>query len=109
MSKPGIGQEPIHRLIESTVNGKYDIPEFQREFVWTKNQVAELLDSLIDGYLIGSILIWDLNKYTEGKHVYENRPKEWIVDGQQRLIALCILNSKKPYWISVDEWSQNKK
>lgn len=105
-SKPGIGQEPIQRLIESTVNGKYDIPEFQREFVWTKNQVAELLDSLIEGYPIGSILIWDLNKYTEGKHVYENRPKEWIVDGQQRLIALCILNSKKPYWISVDEWNR---
>jgi len=106
MAKPGIGQEPIGRLIEGVVSGKYDIPEFQREFVWTKNQVANLLDSLIRGYPIGSILIWDLSEYTQGKHVYENKPKEWIVDGQQRLVALCILSLKKPYWLEVKKWNE---
>jgi len=106
MAKPGIGQEPIGRLIEGVVNGKYDIPEFQREFVWTKNQVANFLDSLIKGYPIGSILIWDLSEYTQGKHVYENKSKEWIIDGQQRLVALCILRLKKPYWLSTDDWNE---
>ena len=106
MAKPGISQEPIGRLVEGVVSGKYDIPEFQREFVWTKNQVANLLDSLIRGYPIGSILIWDLSDYTQGKHVYENKPKEWIVDGQQRLVALCILNLKKPYWLEIDKWQR---
>ena len=106
MAKPGISQEPIGRLVEGVVSGKYGIPEFQREFVWTKNQVANLLDSLIRGYPIGSILIWDLSDYTQGKHVYENKPKEWIVDGQQRLVALCILNLKKPYWLEIDKWQR---
>jgi hypothetical protein len=103
--KPGIGQEPIHRLIASAVEGKIDIPEFQRDFVWTKNQVADLFDSLIKGYPIGSILIWDISNYTEGRHIYENVSKEWVVDGQQRIVALCILSSKKPYWLDTSLWN----
>ncbi|WP_309493710.1 GmrSD restriction endonuclease domain-containing protein [Candidatus Hecatella orcuttiae] len=104
-SKPGLGQEPIHMLIEKAASGKIDIPEFQREFVWTKNQVADLLDSLIKGYPIGSILVWDLSDYTQGKHVYENKSKEWMVDGQQRIVALCILNLRKPYWLDINIWN----
>jgi len=104
-SKPGFSQETISRLIESATSGKIDIPEFQREFVWTKNQVADLLDSLIKGYPIGTILVWDLSDYTQGKHVYEKRSKEWLIDGQQRIVALCILNSKKPNWFNVDKWN----
>ena len=105
-NKPGLSQEPIGRLIEYTVNGTYDIPEFQREFVWTKNQVADLLDSLIKGYPIGSILLWDLSDYVEGKHIYENKAKQWVVDGQQRLVALSLLKLKKPYWLDTDKWNE---
>jgi hypothetical protein len=27
-----------------------------------------------------------------------NRPTKWVVDGQQRTAALCILSGRKPYW-----------
>jgi len=105
-NKPGLAQEPVANLIEYTVKGIYDIPEFQREFVWTKRQVADLLDSLIRGYPIGSILLWDLTDYVHGKHVYDGKPKQWVVDGQQRLVALSILTRKKPYWFDINVWNE---
>ena len=52
VSKPSLEQEPISKLVEKAVKGETGIPEFQREFVWNKNQVAELLGSLIRGYPI---------------------------------------------------------
>lgn len=47
----------IIRILNSAVKGEYDIPEFQREFVWSDHQVRDLLDSLIKGYPIGTFLI----------------------------------------------------
>jgi hypothetical protein len=94
-------------LVDKATIGELDIPEFQREFVWTKDQVKDLLDSLIKGYPIGSLLIWDLSEYTSGKHVFEKeRKKEWIVDGQQRIVSLCLIMLRKPYWMDADEWDR---
>lgn len=33
-------------LIIAVENGKMKIPQFQRDFVWTKNKSADLLDSM---------------------------------------------------------------
>jgi hypothetical protein len=104
--KPGIGQEPIHRLIDMAVNGKIDLPEIQRDFVWTKHQVQELLDSIIKRYPLGSILVWDIGDYTQGKYVNERVPKDWVVDGQQRITTFCLLARKKPYWFKIDKWNE---
>lgn len=105
--KPTIQPETVRRLVEKVAIGDLDIPEFQREFVWTKDQVKDLLDSLIRGYPIGSLLIWDLSEYTSGRYIHEpqSRRKEWIVDGQQRIVSLCLLLSRKPYWMDTDEWN----
>ena len=32
--------------------------------------------------------------------------KEWIVDGQQRIVSLCLILSRKPYWMNTDEWDE---
>ena len=105
--KPTVYPETIRRLVEKASLGELDIPEFQREFVWTKDQVADLLDSLIKGYPIGSLLIWDLNEYTSGRYLEdEKHEKEWIVDGQQRIMSLCLILSRKPYWMDADEWNE---
>jgi hypothetical protein len=103
--KPTVQSETVRRLAEKVAIGDLDIPEFQREFVWTKDQVKDLLDSLIRGYPIGSLLIWDLSEYTSGRYIYESRRKEWIVDGQQRIVSLCLLLSRKPYWMDTNEWN----
>ncbi|GIU72141.1 MAG: hypothetical protein KatS3mg003_1620 [Candidatus Nitrosocaldaceae archaeon] len=95
----------VEKIIYDAVKGELDIPEFQREFVWTNNQVKELFDSLIKGYPIGSFLIWDMTDYISGKHILEDKSKEWIVDGQQRIVSLCILTQNKPYWLDNTTWS----
>lgn len=104
--KPGIGQEPIHRLIDKAVSGQIDLPEIQRGFVWTKHQVEELMDSILKRYPLGSILVWDIGNYTQGKYINEKIPKEWIIDGQQRITAFCLLARKKPYWFNANEWEE---
>jgi uncharacterized protein with ParB-like and HNH nuclease domain len=97
----------ITRILDSVVNGEYDIPEFQRGFAWSDHQVRDLLDSLIRGYPIGAFLIWDLTEYDIGRATpQEGRRKEWIVDGQQRITAISILCRKKPYWVSNNEWEK---
>jgi len=103
--KPDVNNVSIVRFVEQAVGGDLDIPEFQRDFVWTKDQVKELLDSLIKGYPVGAFIVWDLSRYTTGKHVYEKKKKEWIVDGQQRVVSFCILSQKKPYWLEVTDWN----
>ena len=35
--KPTVYPETIRRLVEKASSGELDIPEFQREFVWTKH------------------------------------------------------------------------
>jgi len=103
--KPNVLALSIPRIVGQAVLGDIDIPEFQRDFVWEKDKVKDLLDSLLKGYPIGSFLIWDLGDYTTGKHVFEGKKKEWIVDGQQRIVTLCILKGKKPYWLDVKTWN----
>lgn len=84
-------------LINSIEEGRIKIPQFQREFVWSKDKSAHLLDSIIKGYPIGTFIIWktkeklrsvkevgniDLPDTPQGDYVH------YILDGQQRLTSL---------------------
>jgi hypothetical protein len=89
----------IKDLVEQATLGRLDIPEFQRSFVWNPQQVRNLVDSLYKAYPIGPILIWDRPDYTSPKFKTDMQfPKSWIVDGQQRATALCLLFGTKPFW-----------
>jgi hypothetical protein len=43
------------------VNNSLFLPAIQREFVWDADQVIRLFDSLMQGYPIGSFLVWHLS------------------------------------------------
>ncbi|MDO9098042.1 MAG: DUF262 domain-containing protein, partial [Candidatus Methanoperedens sp.] len=73
------------------------IPKFQRDFVWTKEQTAKLIDSIIKGFPIGTFIFWktreelrhiknignfDLPDIPKGDAVY------YVLDGQQRITSL---------------------
>lgn len=45
-------------LFDQIRNGAIKIPQFQRDFVWTKAMSARLLDSVIKGYPIGTFILW---------------------------------------------------
>ncbi|EMH00861.1 DUF262 domain-containing protein [Helicobacter pylori] len=48
------------------LNGRYFLPDIQREYVWLQNadgkKIEQLFDSILRGYPIGSFLFWKLPK-----------------------------------------------
>lgn len=101
-------QITIREIVERAVNHNWSIPEFQRGFVWKATQVRDLAESLWYDYPIGSLLVWNSRMPAEEQHAHDaQRPSLWVVDGQQRSTALCILCGRKPYWWpSGDEWNR---
>ena len=48
----------VEELVSSIRRNEIVIPEFQREFVWNKSRSKELINSLLNEYPVGGILIW---------------------------------------------------
>lgn len=89
--------EPIGSYLEGLRNKQYQIPTFQREVVWDKENIKKLWDSIYRYYPIGSILLWNtdvqLEKHRQiGGHEIDDPNKDsnfnYILDGQQRTTAL---------------------
>lgn len=54
------------------LNYSYLIPAIQREFVWDKEQILDLFDSVLRGYPIGSFLFWRVSgEYAENRVKYK--------------------------------------
>lgn len=101
-------QLKIHEIVKQAVGKNLDIPEFQREFIWDPEQVKLLCESLYRDYPIGSFLLWDSSKYQEAKTAQGTQASLWIVDGQQRTTALCLLLGQKPYWWGdAEKWNKS--
>jgi len=98
----------IKDIVERSVNHKWSIPEFQRGFVWKATQVRDLIESLWLNYPVGTLLVWDGSGPVQSRSASDSQaPDLWVVDGQQRTTALCILSGRKPYWwSSADEWER---
>lgn len=84
-------------LFSAIDEGRMKIPQFQRDFVWDKEQTAKLLDSIIKGYPIGTFIVWktfEELRYRKniGNHqlpdVPKGEPALYILDGQQRITSL---------------------
>lgn len=74
----------ILELITMVERGEISVPELQREFVWSDNQVKELAESIYKGYPIGLITLYKLPEgFRNGKY--------WVLDGQQRLLSLTLI------------------
>jgi len=95
--------KPIGRqykdIVDNINNGIYQIPKFQRNFVWSKEQTAKLIDSLLKGYPIGSFILWKTNERLKSlkkiggvvlKEAEDNQYIYYILDGQQRMTSLYL-------------------
>ena len=49
----------IAELIDCLKKKEWQIPQFQREFVWTNGDVIELIDSILSARPIGMATIWE--------------------------------------------------
>jgi len=102
-----IEQLKVQEIVRQAVGKNVDIPEFQREFIWDPEQVKKLAESLYRDYPVGSFLLWDSSKYQEAKTAQGSQASLWIVDGQQRTTALCLLLGQKPYWwADAEKWNK---
>ena len=83
-------------LMSQIKDGTVKIPDFQREFVWDKRQILNLLDSIYHQYPIGSFLFWESDQrlcaYRNiGNIELKDAPEgkiHYVLDGQQRITSL---------------------
>lgn len=89
---------PINRkvgeLLSDVASGRIGLPDLQRPFVWKDSKVRNLLDSMLKGFPIGYIMLWESPSDFENKsQIGSNdksfqQPRDLVIDGQQRLTAL---------------------
>ncbi len=97
MKLPEPQTKTFSNLLDEIEKGQIKIPQFQRDFVWTIQKSASLIDSIIKGYPIGTFILWrtkdrlrsvkniggiDLPDTAEGEYV------DFVLDGQQRITSL---------------------
>jgi hypothetical protein len=76
----------------------YQIPTFQRDVVWEKENVKKLWDSIYKFYPLGSILVWKTDiklqnhRHIGGHQIADNHSLsnefQYLLDGQQRTTSL---------------------
>jgi hypothetical protein len=93
----------VREAARNALTGEWDVPEFQRSFVYKASHVCELADSLWREYPVGMLLLWSRNENGAGQ------PRLWVVDGQQRLTSLCFLFGKTPSWWRDGRWSGGRR
>ena len=86
----------LSALIDYLRDGRYVIPDFQREFEWKPWHIRQLLRSIFRDYYIGNLLLWKGEKQNfealscEPLYGFSGRSEQnyIVLDGQQRLTAL---------------------
>ena len=84
-------------LVKDVFSKWFRIPEYQRPYVWDKDQVTELLDDVMQArssnpdsqYFLGSMVLRK-NAREEGSTKYEEYD---LLDGQQRLTTLFLITA----------------
>lgn len=123
---PDANPKNLLSLIGDVYSAKVVVPEFQRSFVWERDDVEEFLTSLLHGYFIGTFLMLDTPTKTsmfpfrtvEGvdkanPHVRskDHTTVQLVLDGQQRITSLFyafyepdipLKNVKNPYRFYID-------
>src|ERR1051326_7539514 len=87
-------------------DGGFWLPNIQRPFVWSEEQIARLFDSIMREYPISTLLVWKTTELIKHRKFIDNyhrdlrltdfyvpedhRSKLLVLDGQQRLQSLFI-------------------
>ena len=90
----------IETILSQIELGNYALPEFQRGYVWNRDQVRKLMNSLYRGYPIGGLLTWvtpvDTSIMRNGSAGQAYGNVDLILDGQQRMTTLYGIIKGKP-------------
>src|ERR1041384_1410511 len=99
----------VNFLNNADEDGGFWLPNIQRPFVWSEEQICRLFDSILREYPISTLLVWKTTSGIRRRKFIDNwkstlrlsdfyvpedtKKKNLVLDGQQRLqslyIALC--------------------
>jgi hypothetical protein len=124
-------QKPDHvsltTLIGRLKEGRFVVPDFQREFEWEPWDIRDLIRSIFLDYYIGSLLLW--KGKPENFHALScepiygyagnAKPESIVLDGQQRLTAMYYAfiapdtplprrSNRYVYFVRVDQFMDEK-
>ena len=98
----------ISQLLDDISTHDLVLPEFQREYVWSREQAKQLMVSLVKNYPVGGLLFWKTSTPPDLKNLAKAPEKlgnvQIILDGQQRLTTLYMLITGEipPYYTERD-------
>ena len=106
----------ITYLMSELHKGTIRIPDFQRKYIWSAEQTTDLLDSIWNGYPIGSILLWRTKQELKEQDPLDLNPplikeggeRHYLLDGQQRLVTIYAVfqdrlrfGKRKTKWVAL--------
>lgn len=107
----------LETVLAEVRRGIYRIPEFQRPFIWSDDQRLKLLDSIVKGLPIGSLLVWRttqqglIQSYPEIANIpvipeLVGTVSTYVIDGHQRISTLfgALIAPKQPRVTSERRW-----
>lgn len=90
----------ISTILDHIDNGHMALPEFQRGYVWNRDQVRGLFDSLYRRHPVGGLLVWATESSTathRGDGQLAVGVVKLLLDGQQRMTSLYgVVRGKAP-------------
>ena len=81
----------ISMILDQIDLGSLALPEFQRGYVWNRDQVRGLMQSLYRRHPVGSLLVWETptdTANTRGNQKLSSGFVRLLLDGQQRITSL---------------------
>jgi hypothetical protein len=89
----------LEQLVQDIRRGDIRLPKFQRPFVWDRDDMLNLWDSIYNSYPIGSVLLWHSSERLKSEReifgfsvqdvTTDVYPTQYLLDGQQRLTTVC--------------------
>lgn len=94
-----LSHKGVQDVVKDIENGKLVLPDFQRDFVWPTKQVGKLMESILNGYYINTLLTLPVSNGGDnvpfpprsvsgisGLDTANNM--EMVLDGQQRITSI---------------------
>lgn len=111
-SRPEASGFSVERLLAKTASGNVRIPDFQRPLRWRARHVIDFFDSIRRGFPVGNLL---LSRAPAPASIVqfgsiqfdatEQQSALWVVDGQQRIVALAATLLRRETIPRGDYWS----
>ena len=96
----------ISTILDHVDAGSIALPEFQRGYVWNREQVRELMTSLYRGHPVGSLLVWETKTEladVKGDGAAPPGVIKLLLDGQQRITSIYgIVRGRPPRFFDGD-------